>query len=219
MRTTAIRDVEAKGAFVGTENSTDIAISGRGLLPVTSIASVAAGEADPPLMLTSTGSFEPDLNGVLRTPSGLVLLGWPADLNGNIAEPPRDTAAALEPVVINRAAVAAEPTSTITLSANLPAPATQVDGDLAAEFPITVEYFDNLGASQSLGFVFRPISDGGAPAAPVPNQWQLEVTDNASGRRARRLPDPVQRRRRLRRLDRHRHPDRRRAPPTTAPPG
>jgi flagellar hook protein FlgE len=181
VRTTTVRDVEAKGAFVGTQNATDLAISGRGLLPVTSIAAVNAGEPSLPLMLTGTGSFEPDVSGVLRTPSGLVLLGWPADLNGNIAEPPRDTSSALRPVIINRAAVAAEPTSLITLSANLPASATQADADLTATYPITVEYFDNLGASQSLGFVFSPISDGGAPPAPVPNQWALEITDNASG--------------------------------------
>jgi flagellar hook protein FlgE len=176
----ALRDVESKGAFVGTQNATDIAISGRGLLPVSSIASVQAGERNLPLMLTSTGSFEPDKNGVLRTPGGLVLLGWPADLNGDVAEPPRDTAVALRPVVVNRAAVAAEPTSLITLSANLPASATSAGADLAATYPITVEYFDNLGAPQTLGFVFSPVSDGAAPPSPVPNQWSLEITDNAT---------------------------------------
>lgn len=181
VRTTAIRDIESKGAFVGSTNSTDLAISGRGMLPVTSIAAVAAGEKNPPLMLTSTGSFLPDKNGVLRTPSGLVLLGWPADLDGNVAEPPRDTAVALRPVTINRAAVAAAPTSTITLSANLPASATQADADLAATYPISVEYFDNLGASQTLRFEFQPVSDGGTPAAPQPNRWALRVTDNAGG--------------------------------------
>jgi flagellar hook protein FlgE len=181
VRTTLIREVEAKGAFVGTDNSTDIAIQGRGLLPVTDVASVVAGETNPPLMLTSTGSFEPDKNGVLRTPSGLVLLGWPADLNGNVAEPPRDTASALRPVVINRAAVAAEPTSLITLSANLPASATAAGADLAVDYPITVEYFDNLGSPQTLGFSFQPISDGVVPPNPLPNQWSMVATDNATG--------------------------------------
>jgi flagellar hook protein FlgE len=181
VRTTSIREVESKGAFVGTDNSTDIAIQGRGLLPVTDLASVVAGETNPPLMLSSTGSFEPDKNGVLRTPSGLVLLGWPADLNGNVAEPPRDTASALRPVVINRAAVAAEPTSLITLSANLPASATAAGADLTVEYPITVEYFDNLGTPQTLGFRFQPISDGAVPADPIPNQWSMVVTDNATG--------------------------------------
>jgi flagellar hook protein FlgE len=185
VRTTAIRDVEAKGAFVGTQNSTDIAIAGRGLLPVTSITPVKAGETSLPLMLTATGSFEPDAQGVLRTPSGLVLLGWPADLNGNIPEPPRDTSAGLRPVIINRAAVAADPTSLITLSANLPASATQplpAGFDPAVAFPITVEYFDNLGASQTLSFEFRPVSDGALPTPqPIPNRWDLAVTDNQTG--------------------------------------
>ncbi len=175
---TSLREVDGKGAFVGTSNSTDIAISGRGLLPVTNIASVQAGETNLPLMLTATGSFQPDKNGVLRTPGGLVLLGWPADLNGNIAEPPRDTAVALRPVVVNRAAVAAEPTSLISLSANLPASATNAGADLTATYPITVEYFDNLGAPQTLGFVFSPVDDG--TGNPVPNQWNLVITDNAS---------------------------------------
>jgi flagellar hook protein FlgE len=185
VRTSIVRNVESKGAFVGTDNSTDIAIAGRGLLPVTSISAVKAGETSLPLMLTATGQFEPDAQGVLRTPSGLVLLGWPADLNGNIPEPPRDTAIALRPVIINRAAVAADPTSLITLSANLPASATQpLPGgfDPTVAYPITVEYFDNLGASQTLTFEFRPVSDGGLPTPqPVPNRWDLTVTDNQTG--------------------------------------
>ncbi len=181
VRTTAVRDVEAKGGFVGTNNPTDLAIAGRGMFPVTSIAPVAAGEPNYPLMLAPTGSFQPDANGILRTPSGLVLLGWAADAAGQIAERPRDTAAALEPVAINRASVAAQPTSFITLNANLPAAATLPNGDLDAVFPITVEYFNTLGASQSMAFTFSPVSDGGAPAAPVPNTWQMVATNNANG--------------------------------------
>jgi flagellar hook protein FlgE len=181
VRSTTIRDIDAKGALVGSKNATDLAISGRGMLPVTSLASANAGAATPELMLTATGAFEPDQNGVLRTPSGLVLLGWPADPQGQIAEPPRDSATALRPVVINRSAVSAKPTTSMELSANLPASATAPDADLAAEFPISVEYFDALGASQTMSFVFRPVSDGGAPAAPVPNEWALEITDQASG--------------------------------------
>ena len=192
VRTSVVRNVESKGAFVGTDNSTDIAIAGRGLLPVTAITPVKAGETSLPLMLTATGSFEPDAQGVLRTPSGLVLLGWPADLNGNIPEPPRDTSVALRPVIINRAAVAADPTSLITLSANLPASATQPSTagfDPTLSYPITVEYFDNLGASQTLTFEFSPVSDGAAPAQPIPNRWDLVVTDNQTGTT---LADPIE---------------------------
>jgi flagellar hook protein FlgE len=180
VRSTVIRDIEAKGSFIGTNNATDIAISGRGLLPVTSIAPVRAGELDYPLMLVPTGSFQPDASGVLRTPSGLVLLGWPADLDGTVPEPPRDTAAALRPVTINRASVAAEPTRTITLSANLPAAATGPTADPSAVFPITVEYFDTLGASQTLAFEFSVVEDPDNPGQPRPNVWRLGIVDRAS---------------------------------------
>jgi flagellar hook protein FlgE len=181
VRTTSTRDIDAKGGFVGTNNPTDLAIAGRGMLPVTSIATVAAGEPNFPLMLAPTGSFQPDANGILRTPSGLVLLGWAADAAGQVAERPRDTAAALEPVVINRASVAAQPTSFITLNANLPAAATLPNADPDADFPITVEYFDTLGASQSMAFTFSPVGNGGAPAIPLANTWEMTATDNATG--------------------------------------
>ena len=79
VRTNAIWDIDAKGALTTTSNATDIAITGRGLLPVTSLASVGQTTADLPFMLTSTGLVPADANGYLRTPSGLVLMGWPAD--------------------------------------------------------------------------------------------------------------------------------------------
>ena len=126
VRTNAIWDIEAKGALTTTSNATDIALTGRGFLPVTSIASVdGTTNANLPFMLTTTGSFLPDANGYLRTPSGLVLMGWPADTNGNVAPQPRDSASGLEPVQINRSSVAVQPTSTIDLNANLPATETQ----------------------------------------------------------------------------------------------
>lgn len=180
VRTTAIRDVESKGAFIGTSNATDLAIAGRGMLPVTSVGAVTGGEVDLPLMLTSTGSFKPDAAGVLRTASGLVLMGWPADVNGVVPNMPRDTSAALTPVMVDRSSVAAAPTSTITLNANLPAASAQAGSDPNAVFPMTVEYFDNLGAPQAMSFSFAP-STTGAPPTVEPNTWVLNMTDNADG--------------------------------------
>jgi flagellar hook protein FlgE len=180
VRTSAIWDIEAKGALTTTSNATDIALTGRGFLPVTSLASVdGTTSADLPFMLTSTGSFLPDANGYLRTPSGLVLMGWPADLNGVVAPQPRDSAAGLVPVQINRSSVAVQPTSAIDLKANLPATATQfgASGDM---LPITVEYFDNLGASQTLSFQFTPTLPAAA-GDPDTHTWTLEIVDQASG--------------------------------------
>jgi flagellar hook protein FlgE len=180
VRTNAIWDIEAKGALTTTSNPTDIALTGRGFLPVTSLASVdGTTSADLPFMLTSTGSFLPDANGYLRSPSGLVLMGWPADTNGVVAPQPRDSSSGLVPIQINRSSVAVQPTSTIDLNANLPATETRF-GASGAMLPVTVEYFDNLGASQTLSFQFTPTLPALA-GDPDTHTWTLEIVDQASG--------------------------------------
>jgi flagellar hook protein FlgE len=178
VRTTAIWDIEAKGVLANTANSTDIAITGRGMLPVTSLVSVDASAGERPFMLTATGSFGMDARGFLATPSGQVLLGWPAGDDGSIPPQSRDSASGLEPVQINRAAFEALPTSKITLNANLPATETKA-GSSGANLPINVEYFDNLGASQTLALSFTPV----VPAAGLPqsNTWTMDMLDQASG--------------------------------------
>ncbi len=174
--TTAIYDIEAKGSITGTSNATDIAIAGRGLLPVTSLASVGQGATTQDLKLTSTGSFELNADGYLTTSSGLVLLGWPADASGIVINAARDATSPLKPVQVNLSGTASLPTSNIVLGANLPATSTLADADGAAQ-TVTTEYFDNLGTSQSLAFSFTPT----VPASGASNTWTLEITDQASG--------------------------------------
>ena len=179
VKTNAIWDIDAKGALTSTANPTDIAITGRGMLPVTTLSSlttVGPAPSERDFLMTATGSFLPDANGYLRTPSGLVLLGWPADLDGTIPPQPRDSAAGLVPVQINRSSFAALPTSTITLNANLPATETQA-GAPGTPLPVNVEYFDNLGASRALAMSFTPT----VPGAGQSNAWTMAITDQASG--------------------------------------
>ncbi|TPE53652.1 flagellar hook protein FlgE [Amaricoccus solimangrovi] len=174
--TSAIIDIEGKGSITGTTNATDMAVAGRGLLPVTSLASVEPGAGVRDLRLTSTGSFALDADGYLTTSSGLVLLGWAADGSGKVPEVARDTVAPLTPVRVNLAGAASQPTSSITLGANLPATATMAGADGAAK-TVTVEYFDNLGTSRSLSMQFTPT----VPASGASNAWTLEITDQATG--------------------------------------
>ena len=98
VRASTTRLVEERGPIVSTSNAMDIAIAGRGMLPVTTTTSVGATSGDQPLMMTTTGSFHTDSDGILRTKSGLVLLGVPANADGSIDTFPRDTTAGLEPV-------------------------------------------------------------------------------------------------------------------------
>ncbi|MFO1104747.1 MAG: flagellar hook-basal body complex protein [Amaricoccus sp.] len=177
--TTAIFNIDAKGSINGTDNATDIAISGRGMLPVTSLASVGGQPSDQDLMLTSTGSFNINNNGYLTTSSGLVLLGWKANPDGTVPAQPRDTASGLEPIKVNLSSTASQPTSKIVLDANLPATDTAAGASGAAQ-TISVEYFDNLGSPQTLTMTMTPT----VPATGQSNTWTMALTDQATGRSA-----------------------------------
>jgi flagellar hook protein FlgE len=175
--TAAIWDIDAKGQMVSTTNSTDIAITGRGFLPVSSTAAVnAATTSDIPLMLTTTGSFNIDARGFLSRVWGLALLGWPASPDGTVPDQPRDTINGMQPVRVNTSSVAMVPTSEIAFNANLPTNDTTAGSTTAAR-TVTVEYFDNVGAAQTLTMTLAPT----VPATGRSNEWTLTVVDNASG--------------------------------------
>ena len=116
VRTSSAKLIDERGSLVGTSNSTDLAVRGRGFLPVTSYAAVGAGSANLPLSLMTTGSFRPDADGILVTSSDMVLMGWPADINGVIPTYPRDTSAALQPVKISNG-VQGAPTTKVGMPA------------------------------------------------------------------------------------------------------
>ncbi|MEM8754092.1 MAG: flagellar hook-basal body complex protein, partial [Pseudomonadota bacterium] len=141
-----LREVDQGGAIVGTSNATDIAIGGRGLIPVTPLASLDNLDGDLPVQYIPTGSFRPDENGFLRTTSGLTLLGWPANRDGTIPGFTRDSVSGLAPVQINSGALTNSPTSRIDLGVNLPAQQTTA-GSAGLSIPLSIEYFDNVGSS------------------------------------------------------------------------
>lgn len=174
VRADAFKDIAATGSLISTGNSTDLAIAGRGMLPVTNSAGIGALAGERDLMLLPTGSFTPDQNGHLRTQSGLFLLGWPADETGQIANPSRTSGASLEPVNIATFQFAAEPTTAIQLGINLPADATR-SGAPANTYDLPVEYFDDLGRANVLNFAFSPV----VPTTGSSNQWQVEIFDSA----------------------------------------
>ncbi len=176
VRAATTRIIEEQGALVSTSNPTDIAVSGRGMIPVTNEVTLDSTSGEMPMMMTSTSSFHTDSDGVLKSDSGLVLLGWPADADGTIATFPRDTTAGLEPVIINANQSAGDPTTTMNLGVNLPAVDTEV-GASGDPLPLSVEYFGNLGTSETLDITFTPT----VPAAGSSNEWTMEVRDSASG--------------------------------------
>jgi len=176
VRAATVRLIEQRGALVSTSNAMDIAVGGRGMLPVTSAVSLNGASGDQPMMMTRTGSFHTDANGVLKTESGLVLLGWPAESDGTIPTYPRDTMAALEPVVINANQSAGDPTTKMNLGVNLPATNTAA-GSSGDALPLSVEYFGNLGTSEKLDISFTPT----IPGSGVSNTWTMQIKDSAQG--------------------------------------
>lgn len=176
VRATTNRLIDEHGPLVSTNNPLDIAIGGRGMLPVMSDVYLGSSSGDRPLMMTTTGSFRTDANGVLMTETGMVLLGWPADADGNVANYPRDTTAGLEPVVINVNQTAGDPTTEMNLGVNLPAVDTEA-GAAGDTLPLAVEYFGNLGTSETLDIEFTPV----VPASGSSNTWTMVIHDSASG--------------------------------------
>ena len=175
VRASTSRLIDERGALVGTANALDIAIAGRGMLPVTPSVSLGATTGERPLQMTTTGSFHTDANGVLKTHSGLVLLGWPANADGTIPIMPRDTVGGLVPVVINANQTAGDPTTAMNLGVNLPATETEA-GASGDPLPLSVEYFGNLGTSETLDITFTPT----VPGAGSSNTWTMVIRDSAT---------------------------------------
>ena len=171
------RLIDQPGALASTSNATDLAVRGRGFLPVTTEASLNNATGDRPLFLATTGSFRTDKDGYLVTPDGNVLMGWPADPDGSIPVFPRDTGDGLEPVQINVNQFTSEPTTEIALGVNLPATETEF-GATGNTLVLSVEYFDNLGTSQSINIDFTPTVPG---AAGLSNTWTMDLYDSATG--------------------------------------
>jgi flagellar hook protein FlgE len=147
VRASTMRLIDESGPLVSSSNPTDLAIKGRGFLPVTTEVAARQGGTLPMYMMT-TGSFRPDATGLLRNESGMVLLGVPVGADGTVPTFPRDSAGGLQPIRIETNAVNHEPTRNISLGVNLPATGTLSDAE--GQFrEMTVEYYNNLGMSDA----------------------------------------------------------------------
>lgn len=171
VRATNYKDVTSNGPIISTGRSTDIAINGNGMIPVTNFAGISENGGERDFMMVPTGGFSADENGFLRTTSGLYLLGWPTDANGNTQGATRGSTAGLEPVNTSISQFSAEPTRSVSLGVNLPADASGATDP----FVLPVDYFDSLGLGQSMSLSFEPDTAAGA----TPNSWNVSITDNA----------------------------------------
>ena len=168
VRSQAYKDVLTSGSLVSTSNSTDLAITGGGMIPVTDFTGIDAPAESRKFMMVPTGSFLPDEDGFLRTRSGLFLMGWPTDATGDADNPSRTTTTELEPVNINNGRFSAEPTQNISLGLNLPATGVSP----TEPYILPVQYFDGLGVEQELELTFTPTGTA--------NEWDVSIIDQAT---------------------------------------
>ncbi len=176
VQATSRRLIDEGGSLTPTTNPTDLAVRGRGFIPVSSVAAIKAGDRSPQMMLATTGSFRADADGYLVSESGLALMGWPANPDGTIPDMARDTDTGLEPVRLLTAQLVGSPTTSVDLGINFPATET-VAGAVGAVETLSVEYYGNLGQAETLSFEFTPT----VPGAGASNEWNMVIRDSASG--------------------------------------
>lgn len=176
VRASAMRLIDDEGALVVTDNALDIAVAGRGMLPVRTLAGDGGDLSEKGMQLVRTGAFRTDDQGYLSTASGLVLLGWPVNRDGTLPDVPRDSEIGLVPIRIDGNQRVGDPTTRVNLGVNLPANDTTsgASGDALA---LSVEYYDNLGAPRTLDFSFTPT----IPTDGASNTWTVQITDPLQG--------------------------------------
>jgi flagellar hook protein FlgE len=173
---TTYHDVVNSGSLISTTNSTDISVAGRGMLPVTKIEAVGLSASERPFQMVATGAFTRDNEGYLITRSGLALLGWPTDAEGELlGAVVRESPASLVPVQISPFLTVAEPTTMMNLGINLPASEAEA-GASGDSFETTLEYFDSVGRGHLLRVEFTPV----VPATGASNQWRIAFYDSAT---------------------------------------
>jgi flagellar hook protein FlgE len=170
--------VTQQGTPTSTSIATNMAISGNGFFVVSNtnpgVASTpgTTGTSASSLYYTRAGNFTPDANGNLENAAGMYLMGWPLGPTGSIPTNSTD----LVPVNVNVLAGTSEPTTTMTLQANLQASTTAVSaytaGDMAAgnvtpAFQKTIDVFNAQGGQEPLEVSY---------AKTGADTWAYEVT-------------------------------------------
>lgn len=130
-----------QGTITGTGNTTDAAINGNGFFVVS-----ANGE----MGFTRSGAFKFDKEGNLTSSDGFQAMGY-MGVNGVI-----DSSGAIVPIEIRKGQIIpANPTTNISISANLDAQAADAD-----TFASPVQIYDSLGAAHTLTVTYAKTGPG-----------------------------------------------------------
>ncbi|GLQ21444.1 flagellar hook protein FlgE [Algimonas porphyrae] len=170
VRATTTREISDAGSLISTGRSTDLAVNGSGMIPVTNLAGLTQPPTERDFMMVPTGGFAPDADGNLRTESGLYLLGWAIGADGNPINTGRSSQTGLVPVNVSSGLFNAESTSRIQLGVNLPGdPSVLPVGD---SLSLPIEYYDQIGLASALNTTFTRNSN---------NEWSVSIQDQSTG--------------------------------------
>src|SRR5690606_29390053 len=129
VRATAGSLIRQQGLLQATDSNTDLGISGQGFFVVNS--AVNGTQPTGEYLFTRAGAFTLDANRNLVNTAGYYLTGWETDAAGNYVgaggaplTPNQTSVANLKPINLGGIQFAAQPSSSVSLSANLPANAT-----------------------------------------------------------------------------------------------
>ena len=139
--------INLQGLLTSTSSPTDIAISGNGFFPVTNSVTVGnTTTVGEDFDVTRAGSFTLDKNGFLVNSAGFDLLGTGL---GTLSSATAGSQITLSPIQLTTTSIPGTATTSITISANLPAATTT--GTTEQQ---TVGVFDSSGNEYSLGITY-----------------------------------------------------------------
>ncbi|RKK03637.1 flagellar hook-basal body complex protein [Pseudoroseomonas wenyumeiae] len=171
-------EISKLGQVQSTGIDTDIAVNGNGFLVVNDSAG-----SNGKYLVTRAGSFRSDANGNLVNAGGYYLQGVKLGADGlplgNVGDNNVDS---LTTVNVNDISVASAPTTNMTFWANLPSGQTaykDTPQDINTNIS-SIDYYDALGATQTLTYRFIPQTAASA-TDPNTNKWLVQVFDSATG--------------------------------------
>ncbi len=163
-------DIAQQGTLESTSSSTDLAISGNGFF----VVSNSGGQE----FLTRAGSFVPDKNGNLVNAAGYYLMGY--SLANGTPTMASNSLSGMQVVNVNSSTLSASPTTTGTLTANLPATNSVIAAaNLPSANTSTSTYdektsmimYDSLGAPHTIDVYFAQTGSGA---------WQVSAFDHST---------------------------------------
>jgi flagellar hook protein FlgE len=171
--------VNQQGTLTQTDSPLDLAISGQGFFVTTDQATNVS--TTTPALFTRAGSFQPNSQGYLENSAGLILQGWLANVNGVITPNPSDLAS-LQPINVSQVGGAVEPTTTVSISANIDSgQAISAAAAAAGQVPPGAGAYDPVANSMAM------YNSNSATGTPPDYSIQIPISDSQGGQRTVQL--------------------------------